>query len=481
MNIVATFDPSAKTNDTFNAVMPNGTGRMVIYNESNVNLVLTFQNGYTGYVPAWTIMLFCISAGSTQIAWRQLSVLNTANNPISAVIVEVYEMSEKILGTFPAALLRSANIGNTVTFVTGSAATIQNNGSAPLTNWLSIQPSDAGSPTWTGDNSGNLTVNSDNAGTLVTLLQLIAGASPSVLLAAAAVLTEVLGNLQVDGNSTTTGTSTLTGNTSVGGTLTVSGDVTLSGAGTSLTVAHNTNLQGNLTVAGTQAFNGDITMAGAGTGLAVTNNQTIGGTLITNGTTTMDVGGAHTVATDGQGRLTVAGTGTGLTVSNNALVSGNLSVTGTTSLDGGNLTTDGVGHLILKNNTTLQAKDSGGTARDILLANSSNQVTIKGITGSDTTNIQKNGGSNIAHFDGTGFSLDTGVINLIIGTLKSMTFISHTGNGTVNTNLGTTPTNVEFDPTTVSGSSQTIGGTLASSTVVTTGAGLAWGATCYLQ
>jgi hypothetical protein len=259
MRIVKQFDPSLATSGTFDMTLPHGTGRMVIYNESNIGIQLTFQNGFSGFVPAWTIVLYCISGGSSTVGWKQIAVLNTSSNPISTVIVEVYEKEESLLGTFPAALIRNVNIGSTVQTVSGAASSIQNSGIAPLTNWLSVQPSDAGSPTWTGDNSGNLSVNSDNAGTLVTLLQLIAGASPAVKLAAAAVLTEVLGNMKVDGTLESVGAATLDSTLAVTGASTFTGDVTCNGGGNGLSVKNKTSLDnglittdsaGNLVVAG---------------------------------------------------------------------------------------------------------------------------------------------------------------------------------------------------------------------------------------
>jgi hypothetical protein len=59
------------------------------------------------------------------------------------------------------------------------------------------------------------------------------------------------------------------------------------------------------------------------------------------------------------------------------------------------------------------------------------------------------------------------------GSIAGMTTFSGTGNGTVATGI-TSPSCIAFDPCTTSGSSQTIGGTVASSSVVTTGAALAW-------
>lgn len=72
------------------------------------------------------------------------------------------------------------------------------------------------------------------------------------------------------------------------------------------------------------------------------------------------------------------------------------------------------------------------------------------------------------------------LLNLVTGTLKSLTSASGTGNGTSNTAI-TNPTAVVFDPCTLSGSSQTIGGTRTTTTTITTGSGLGWSYIAYLQ
>ena len=105
---------------------------------------------------------------------------------------------------------------------------ISNTGNAPLSNWLAVMPNDALANTFTADTSGNLTVKSDNVGVLTTLLQLIAGASPAVKLAAAAVLTEVLGTLQVDQSADFDSTLNADGAVTFGSTLTVTSDTLLS-------------------------------------------------------------------------------------------------------------------------------------------------------------------------------------------------------------------------------------------------------------
>lgn len=198
MRIVDTFDPSLVTSDTFNAGFPNGVGRIVVYNESNVNLKLSWGS-FSTYCPAWTAMLYCISTSNININWQQQSTLVSTGAPISQVIVEAFDNNETIVGTFPAALVRQTNIGNTVSTAMGGSTSLQNDGNIQTTI-IEATPSGAPSSTVVIDNEGNITIKGNNAGVLTTLLQLIAGASPAVKLAAAATPTEVLGNLQVDGS-----------------------------------------------------------------------------------------------------------------------------------------------------------------------------------------------------------------------------------------------------------------------------------------
>lgn len=126
-----------------------------------------------------------------------------SNQPYSTILTGVlYMTGEQPSSTTPRPLVRQAFIPNSVgTTTVGS--TLINNGNTPLTNIVHIQPSDASppnsNPTITMDNSGNVVIKSDNAGALTNLLQLIAGTSPEVIIAAANLLTQVVGNLEVDG------------------------------------------------------------------------------------------------------------------------------------------------------------------------------------------------------------------------------------------------------------------------------------------
>lgn len=132
---------------------------------------------------------------------------NLATAPAFQITVIGYPVRYQPSGS--TSLSRMTSTPNMVNTSVSSTNSIINTGNPPATNIITVQPSDAASATWQADNSGNLTVNSDNTGVLTTLLQLIAGASPAVQIAAAATLTTVLGNLQVDKNLTVAGTSSL--------------------------------------------------------------------------------------------------------------------------------------------------------------------------------------------------------------------------------------------------------------------------------
>lgn len=421
MNIVTKFDPSSALTGTFNVVFPGNRGKMLVYNESNVNLMLTFSSSDTTYVPAWTAMIYCLNnLTSPLVTWSVFSQLTSSGAPISQVVIETFDANEPVPGTYPAPLVRQTNIGNAVSTVATGSSFLLNNGSPPLTNIITATPSDAGSATWNADNSGNLTVKSDNAGTLTTLLQLIAGASPAVKLAAASVLTEALGNLKADGTFESVGAATLDSTLAVTGTSTFTGDVTFNGAGNSITVAHNSLVSGNEAVTGTLTVTGDATFNGAGSGVTVANN---------------------------------------------------LAVAGTSSLDNGAIVTDGTGGILYT------GKLGVSSAGDVIDASTGASTYFKARSGG-AINFQTPDGTTTVSISSSGFLTLVHSLNLVVGSLGQLSTFNGTGNQTVATGV-TNPTAIAFDPCTVSGSSQTIGGTVASSSVVTTGSGLAWRGTAW--
>lgn len=159
MRIVAQFDPSAAASGTFNAAFANNSGRIVVYNESNINLQLQWGS-FTTYCPAWVAMLYCVQTANVNINWSQLSVLPVpagSSSPISLVLVETYESFESIPGVFPAALVRQVNIGNSTPLST-STNSIVNDGNVANTKIIEATVAGDSSSAVTLTNDGHLTL-----------------------------------------------------------------------------------------------------------------------------------------------------------------------------------------------------------------------------------------------------------------------------------------------------------------------------------
>lgn len=77
------------------------------------------------------------------------------------------------------------------------------------------------------------------------------------------------------------------------------------------------------------------------------------------------------------------------------------------------ITSDGSGHLTLANNTAYRAKDSGGTARDVLWIDGSNQTNLIGIAGTDLIFFKQSNGTVIASAGTAGINLDVGGFNFL--------------------------------------------------------------------
>lgn len=195
------------------------TRSIVIYNESQYFLQVTLVGSGTYGLAAYTADAFPVFSGFTgtiNVMPTQYITVESGTPPASIMFVQAYGVNEqvsKLLANnqptgYPLNLSRLQNIGNG-SQVAGNASSLVNTGNPVNTSIISVTPSDAASPTWSADNEGNVTIKGNNAGTLTTLLQLIAGASPEVILAASGILTELLGNLQVNG------TTKHVGNTSV--------------------------------------------------------------------------------------------------------------------------------------------------------------------------------------------------------------------------------------------------------------------------
>jgi hypothetical protein len=183
----------------------------VIYNESPAFLTAQFLGCGQHAYPAFVGDIFQLRSGfngSIQLVASPYLV-TSGQAPANVVFIMTYGSQDALTTTlykggstsYPISLNRLSSIGNSLN-VTTSATSIVNDGNVVGTQLIESTPVGAPGSTWLADNSGNLTVKSDNAGTLSTLLQLLAGATPSVQIAAAAILTTVLGALTVAGNLT---------------------------------------------------------------------------------------------------------------------------------------------------------------------------------------------------------------------------------------------------------------------------------------
>lgn len=84
------------------------------------------------------------------------------------------------------------------------------------------------------------------------------------------------------------------------------------------------------------------------------------------------------------------------------------------SNDGGTISTSGAGvltvvglitgsgHIVIPNNVTLQIKDAGGTARDVLYVDAANETCIQLAVNSGGLKIKDSSGATIVHFDNLG-------------------------------------------------------------------------------
>lgn len=170
-----------------------GQSVLRLHNESNCGLQCTLPvSAQSFYLPAGGWQDAYPKAGDNELDYE---VLYTLSGPgVTLLLATYYYPGEAVpaltqLGNSP---IGGGNVQTNFSQLT-------NTGNNPGSSVINVQPNDASAPTITATNSGNFVVSGDNAGVLTTLLQLIPGASPAVKLAAASVLTSVLGNLQING------------------------------------------------------------------------------------------------------------------------------------------------------------------------------------------------------------------------------------------------------------------------------------------
>lgn len=310
MQVVATFDPTSATSDDFNTNFSKNQGRIVVWNESPVNLYLSWGSNNKAYVGAWTARLFRIVASSVLVTWTQQSVLNTSGSPASQVVVEAYQDSEQILGTFPASLVRQTNVGNSITVNSGGltvAQELQNDSSPLATTIIESTPSGESGSFLLAKNDGTFQIYAFSNNVKTLLFDVFAGGPSS---SAEITLPTVLGDTPDASGYTTRFGIGLHGTTDVG---IESVAYTVIGGQSGLILKQNNYYNGtnHLFVAANPAYQFDMggSLSGIGGSVSVrtnTNSPSAGGVITWGAWTAIDFG-LNPVVTNGRsaGSVTV--------------------------------------------------------------------------------------------------------------------------------------------------------------------------------
>lgn len=109
MTIVTIFNPLTDPFPTFDTLAQYGE-KIIIINESSVNILITFGNGGTSIVPANDRRMYefidQMGIGYGSVTWGIESNTNLSNT-FNQVIVENYLESETVPEVYPAPLIRS--------------------------------------------------------------------------------------------------------------------------------------------------------------------------------------------------------------------------------------------------------------------------------------------------------------------------------------------------------------------------------------
>lgn len=203
MRIIPSFDPSVTTTQPYISVgAADANCKLLLYNESNYNLALDFQNGSSSILHAWEARYWTLDGDTPQVNWSIESILNLTNPPISSIKGELYGKNEKVEGSYPIALIRQASVGNP-----GGLQTSVNNavGIVNDNNPVGSQMIEA---TLQGQTNSSWKFNNDATGQLSVLIggilvQILktANVDPVVTLGALSHMVEVLGDFKVDGTA----------------------------------------------------------------------------------------------------------------------------------------------------------------------------------------------------------------------------------------------------------------------------------------
>lgn len=244
-----------------------GLSGLVIGNDSGYTCKITLQGAnivrtlYAGTVDFFPIPPNQVWSGNVIID-PSADLNNISYWPGTSIYIDTFGTNELPNGTYPMNLNRTGNVGNQVSTIVGSSTNVQNDNNASGTSV--VEATVLGSPT------SNIQMYNDGSGwlgkwvnpTFTKIFQWFSSGSTALKLAASGLLTQILGNLQVDG------TSTLTGN------VTCTGTASFNAAGASIDSSSNFN--GNAT--NTTTVNTGTVNSGSG-GVNINN----GGNLIVSG------------------------------------------------------------------------------------------------------------------------------------------------------------------------------------------------------
>ena len=203
--------------------------KILMYNETPLNVDLDFLDGRTDTLHAWEANWWPIDSNTTEIDWQiDADSLSVSTPPINAIFLTLLYPNEPIRGTYPISLVRT--VGGNVT--TQQSQTLDNTGNAPNSNVVTIASTAANGNTVTLTNDGLFQLAVTIAGILKTVLQTFepAAAGGTILQEGVATyLTEQLGNLKVDGTFESVGAFTADAAATLKSTLAVTGITSTTG------------------------------------------------------------------------------------------------------------------------------------------------------------------------------------------------------------------------------------------------------------
>jgi|GEM_PF-3894187 len=198
MRILPTFDPSAKTSGVIAVGAADQGAKLLIYNESSINVALDFLNGNQCVIHANEARIVVLDGNTGEIHWFQHSVVAVIGSSISLFIMELYGGSEEVEGTYPISLTRTTITGNpsgVTTTVTSTQNTIVNDGAAAATSIVEATQATSTGSNVSITNSGNAYIAEYVTSVYQKIFQVIAGATIGIILGATNRAVQIVGDL----------------------------------------------------------------------------------------------------------------------------------------------------------------------------------------------------------------------------------------------------------------------------------------------